>query len=288
MFSLCGVMYIACDNFEGDQTVPAFLQIDSIAVEPNSRITIPLHQQNSGFLTHGITSVRIAIDGKNLGVFDLPCSVPVLHEGKHDLTINAVIKQNGMAATRIYYPFYDALSLKEIEFKSGEKTTLNNPLYVGYASFTNFKWMENFESPSYGFDSITTVCKDPNIVKWGSGCGMITFNAESESVQTKTKDTIPITQTNGQALYLEMDFSTNTYFSVGMEGYSSSLNQKINMSAVTLKPTDGTWKKIYILLGKIWPQMGNPSDIQLVFNIPAEYNVQGAKVYFDNIKIVSY
>ena len=54
-----------------------------------------------------ITDAWVTMDGINLGVFELPAQIPILDEGEHNFRISPGIKENGMSATRMIYPFYE-------------------------------------------------------------------------------------------------------------------------------------------------------------------------------------
>jgi hypothetical protein len=91
-------MITSCDKFEGDQTIPSYLAIDTIFLENNNLI-------EEGELTHNFTDVWVYVDDQLIGAFELPAVVPVLVTGYHKLALYAGIKLNAISGTRVQHPF---------------------------------------------------------------------------------------------------------------------------------------------------------------------------------------
>ena len=71
--------------------IPSYMSINSVTLDENS--------------THNISDVWIYIDDNLQGVYELPANFPILDEGTHKLRVKAGIKDNGISAKRIPYPF---------------------------------------------------------------------------------------------------------------------------------------------------------------------------------------
>ena len=127
----------SCAKFDGDQTIPSFLKIDTVFEYTNN----PLQGENS----HEITDVWIYVDDQQLGVFELPAKFPVLAKGIHKLEIRPGIKVNGIASTRAPYPLLKPIIFKEFEFFEDSVLQLNNLTFQYYDNLT-FAWIEDFES----------------------------------------------------------------------------------------------------------------------------------------------
>ena len=95
----------ACTKFEGNQTVPAYLKIDTVFFSTN----YSLQGENS----HEITDFWIYVDDQQIGVFELPAMFPVLAMGKHKLEIRPGIKVNGISIAIICY-IYSTVIIAEI------------------------------------------------------------------------------------------------------------------------------------------------------------------------------
>ena len=109
------MLFTSCDKFKGDQTIPAYLTIDSIY------LTTSLSMQGSA--SAKITDAWVYVDEVQIGAFQLPARIPVLERGMHEVQILPGIKQNGIAATRAAYPFYAPIE-QTLELTEGDTTTL--------------------------------------------------------------------------------------------------------------------------------------------------------------------
>jgi hypothetical protein len=94
LFSV-SLFFLGCTK---EDLTPSWLKI-----EPFTLTTDPSSQ---GVNSHAITNVWLFMDSKSLGVFELPCVVPILDEGNHTFELIPGVKNNGISAKRIQYPFY--------------------------------------------------------------------------------------------------------------------------------------------------------------------------------------
>ena len=85
----------------GVNEIPSYMTIENITLDQNS--------------THNITDAWVYIDDNLQGVYELPANFPLLAQGKHKLRVKAGIKDNGIAGTRIPYPFYSSYIVEEQE-----------------------------------------------------------------------------------------------------------------------------------------------------------------------------
>src|SRR3989337_3990814 len=93
---IIGGIGLACNK---EEPIPSYIHIDAINLSTNYTI--------EGSSSNKILNAWIYIDDQSVGAFELPCTVPVLAVGSHEIKIQAGIKENGIDATRIYYPFYE-------------------------------------------------------------------------------------------------------------------------------------------------------------------------------------
>ena len=118
---------LSCNKFEGDQTVPAFISVDGIDVANNPNNSLSNY---SGCFTSNIDAVQITVGNSQenhvLGVFTLPCRVPVLRSGQYNIKLKPVIKYNGIAATRNSYPFYRDIEIKDQTLEPDKCLELGN------------------------------------------------------------------------------------------------------------------------------------------------------------------
>lgn len=288
-----GIVVIAvflgsCNKFEGEQTIPSYISIDSIAV-----VNDPSHSLSNfeGCFTSNINAVQITLKNSHenhlLGAFELPCKVPVLREGCYDVEILPVIKQNGISATRSAYPFYRSITLKNQVF------TKDSCLELGvqktyYETFMRKVWEEYFEPeiPNLSVpDTIVHRVSAADTVRSDRGCGAVYVKPNS-SVLFYTND--EFTVIDNAALFLELDYWTNVPFKVGLKSRTSSASNYGVTFAVTLYPNmEKGWNKIYIQMGKLWSQYNFYKTFALAFQAVNETSSVG-KVYVDNIKLTAY
>ncbi len=273
------MLVTSCDKFEGDQTIPAYLTIESIY------ITTSLSVQGSA--SAKITDAWVYVDDMQIGTFQLPARVPVLQRGTRVVKILPGIKQNGIAATRASYPFYAPIE-QTVELTEGDTTALG-VLKTNYLPTTEFDLIEGFEGVTIVFDTTLRSEVALTLTPFGSP---LTFEGEhSGEIRmdtvgrffecTNDKDIlIPFAP-----VYLEMNFNTNNTLVVGLFLYGVSVIQQVPV--IYLKPTDGEWKKIYIDLTNSLNAYTGMVQFRIFFSAIQETSVDEALILIDNIKVVT-
>lgn len=283
----------SCDDFEDDQTVPSYLEIDAITLQDNPSDS---WSSEEGFFSHLIDGVNITIwvngdDAETeLGTFQLPCRIPVLRKGNIDrITILPVVKQNGIAATRIYYPFYKSIVLNDVCLAPDSVTDLDTlKTYYISKSVMKVAWQEFFE-PGPGGLSLDTVVQrltyNTDTVCSGYGCGVVRV---SDSVATLSFWTDTAYNIDGASyVYLEMDYWSDFDFTVGLNNPNTNGGADVNVVAMTLygRPKAG-WQKIYINMGKIWARNYNSYPVMRLYFKILNGEKRSGNLYLDNMKLV--
>ena len=118
----------SCEKFSGDQTVPAYLSIDSIYLTTN--------YYSQGTTSQRITDAWVTVDNVFIGAFELPAKFPVLKTGNHKVKIWPGIKKNGISATRISYEYYNPIET-ELKFAADSTTRIGTvkTTYLGTTLF---------------------------------------------------------------------------------------------------------------------------------------------------------
>ena len=148
---LFSIAFLSCEDFEGEQTIPAYLKIDSIAL----KIVSP----SQGSASSKITDAWVYIDEQLIGAFELPATIPLLYTGKHRLTIIPGIRMDGMVQLRAYYPLYNQirreifLSPDSVTIIKGNLINGKNTIYTTYKDLVQFSWSENFEDENLALDT---------------------------------------------------------------------------------------------------------------------------------------
>lgn len=246
IFVLLILLTSSCEKFQGDQTIPSYIQIDSVMLVKN-----PLIEEGS--LTKNFTDVWIFVDDQTIGAFELPAVIPILESGNHKLTILPGVLYSGMSGTRGPYPFMEPDVIGSYDFTMD--SVQNYTPVTSYRETTHFAWYEDFEDnfislePTNQSDtSLIYQEYDPADPFYGTASGIAYLNIDYPVLECATNVTsgqgieLP---GNGAPVFLEMDYNINHPLVVGLYVYEFG-NQITQHPVVVINPTDGEWKKIYI------------------------------------------
>ncbi|MGA2824311.1 MAG: hypothetical protein ABSE72_12395, partial [Bacteroidales bacterium] len=233
-FLLLLLAQTSCEKFSGDQTVPAYLKIDSI------RLTTDYSTQ--GTAIHNITDVWVNIDGQLIGTFQLPATFPILQQGSHTLVVLPGVKQDGIASTRISYPFYQEI-IKTINLVPDKKLDLGT-LSTTYNTKTKFMWKEDFDDVAITLDTTeaaTTKIKltpsDSPLTLEGLHSAIVELDTVGATFACVSHSTFTIPNS---AVFLEMNFNINASLIVGV--YITTFGLIDEVPIMILNPTNDKWK----------------------------------------------
>jgi hypothetical protein len=298
---LTTLLFSACEKFKGNVEVPAYLHVDRIEVGPQTQLA---PSPETGFYTSVIDAAQLIcyFEGDasetDLGVYQLPITAPVLYHGTIKyVKVVPVVKQNGMASTRIAYPFYQTLRFDNVKTVADSVTNLGkynaeknewiltahyyplsqmNVLVEDYFEPTNFS--TNFDSClTWVRDSATAACT-------GKGFGMVTV-PDSVTIQTFSITTNLFPKT-GQYLYLEMDYQTDLDLYINLLGFRVSSDGSASSVSVMCLVPNTDWQKIYINLGRAWGQFNYNTPITIFFQA-ANSRKTGGTIRIDNVKVLT-
>jgi hypothetical protein len=291
---------VSCNKFEGDQTVPAYIRIDSISVYTD--------YETQGAPTHNITDAWVYINDQAIGAYELPAIFPVLAKGLTQVRVDPGIKLNGIAALRSPYPFYQSI-VQDVFLTEGETVDLNtDTLFTGaqavpyhmkttYYENLEFVWMEDFEDPGISLDSTgksktdiirTQPANNPEafIASYSKYSGLMILDEERYLIDVATNvgyDEGFILPKGGQPVFLEIDFKNNNYFTAGF--YARTLSQIIQHPVLNMNPSS-EWKKIYVNLTPGVSSQVNALDFNIFLGAVKEDGVDEARILIDNIKLI--
>ncbi len=263
-FILIMITILSCKK--DNETIPANIRINDIT----------LNEINT---TYKITDAWVYVDDQLQGVYELPALFPVLNNGKHNLRIKAGIKNNGIAATRISYPFYTSFILENFEFVPNEIKTIN-PI-VSYLDSTNY-FVEDFEGIGINVSSTNISDTIINILNDGTnnyGSGILNDSLLTFEISTDDLTTLPQA---GSPVFLELDYKSNTQFLVGVYiNYSLVVKKEL----IWINPKEN-WNKIYIDLTNTISEGINAPSFSIFIGMKRDYNLDTNAIYFDNIRII--
>ena len=280
------MLMVACDKEQ--EPIPAYLHITNFSFSTSS---------TQGLNTSDITSAKVFVNGKEMGNYELPATIPVIADGNCVVMLLPNVKENASSTAQKYFKpytaYYDTLTLEKGKIDTLFPKTL-------YRSNTTFKWLEDFEDQTISTipsgsnnlkDSFACIpTSSPGVNQPFSGskyCGYIHAKSDSflvfERCNLNTFNDIPFLGTD---VYVEIDIKSNVALQVGVYTYPNGTDIDQN-PVMVINPTNGIWKKIYVNLK---PQIGDlkaGTPLRLFFGF---YKTTGDTeekfVYLDNLKLV--
>lgn len=279
-----GNAFLACNKFDGDQTVPAYIHIDTIVLSTDYFV--------HGASTSNITDAWVYIDNNIVGAYELPATFPVLKKGKHDIKIYPGIKLNGISSTRVPYSFYNHYEINNFELIEDSIRTIKPT--TSYTSSTFIAWHEDFEGASISLtrgnysDTIIskTAANDPNAWQspFSAYSGVVHLDEEHQSFDLDSFDKFANLPGLGTPCFLEIDYKCTEVFMIGL--YAVKSNSSVSdFPLINVAPTD-EWKKIYINLSPTVSENINDVDYFKIYLSGALGEEPTATFYFDNIKLI--
>jgi len=278
-FLLLLLAQTSCEKFSGNQTIPAYVKIDSI------RLTTDYSTQ--GTAIHNITDAWVYIDGQLIGTFQLPATFPVLQKGSHTLLVFPGVKKDGIAFTRISYPFYQGIT-RTINLVP-DKTLDLGILSTTYNAKTKFIWKEDFDDVAITID--TTAAATTKIQQTPSDSPLTLEGVHSAIVELDTAGATFACVSHStfiipsSAVFLEMNFNINTYLEVGV--YITTFGIIDQVPIMTLNPTNDKWKKIYIDLTTTLNAYAGATTFRVYYYLKNTTGDQ-YRILMDNIKVLSF
>jgi hypothetical protein len=273
------IFALACNRSDTSE-VPAFIRVDELSFTTSS-----LQGSNST----AISELWFYADGDILSVVDTPVTLPLLQEGRQLITVFPGIKNNGMGTSRIRYPFYTAFdtTLDIIAGKSYEIYPRFNYVDGAFIDATrNFEAGNSFVAASTN-NGIIELLNDPEIAASGVRCVRMKLPAGASLLSYLDETNIALNA--GDVAFMEMDYSCNNTFVVGVYVITGSNTSKVPVLYLTPTQEDGTpnpkWNKIYMDLGMIASQNVSADNYRLYVECTSQ-EASEPVLYLDDIKIV--
>lgn len=283
LWYLSFIVLCSCSIINPDEREPAYLVIGDYDLQVLS---------GQGADTDGITELWVYANSDILGVYDLPARIPVLNSGNTRIAVFGGIKNNGVSTTRIRYPFYalydTTLNLEPLKdynvspvFNYSEDVVID-----ATRSFENGNMFQPATAENQGSAELIT---NSNIARTGLRCGKFSLSSGESYMQFLDDGNIEIT--SGVTSFLELDYSCNNTFAVGLYTVQGSSSSKNPMVYIT--PTnegDGSlpvWNKIYLDLGLVASNYPNADYYRIYIEC---YSNESATptIYLDNLKYVHW
>jgi len=263
---LLTIVIISSCQKEDAVGIPTYIKIDDIALIEDDA--------NSN-----ITDAWVYVNDQLQGVYELPATFPVIAEGIQNLRVKAGIKVNGIASSRLAYPFYNSY-YEDITFSQNETKTISP--FVSYLDSINF-FLEDFEGTGVNIE--ISAISDTILLTSSDGDNNFGIGVLSDSLFTfeiATDELIDLPQ-SGAPIFLELDYKSNTQFLVGVYvNYPQSVIQK---DLLWINPKQD-WNKIYVNLTSTISEGINASSFKVFIGMKRDFLLEENELYFDNLKVV--
>ncbi len=279
-------LLFSCDPFEGEQTVPSYLRVDSIALKTDSPA--------QGSSSSRITDAWVYIDEQLIGAFELPATVPILNQGSCRLKIKPGIKLDGMVQLRSYYPMYTDID-RTINLTPGSITMVNGQnmngkqtLFTSYNDKVQFVWAENFEDANLALDTVSKSKTDFQLTNAinetfeGQHSGKLVLSKDKNTFETWSSEPVNLPR-NGAPVFLEMNYRCTNTFTIGIIALGA--DNLIQSPILNLSPTD-KWNKIYI---NLTPNVSNTISglkFRIFIGAMLDENREEGIIWMDNLKLL--
>lgn len=276
----------SCSVFDKEEPIPSYLHIDSFNLETNSA--------TQGQADHDIRDVWLEANGREVGTFEVPLTVPVLADGEDlNIIMRAGIRNNGRSDNRIAYPFYSVIRDTMPRREGGLDSIFPVVRYVDDAIFP---WLEDFEDRTISMEPADNNVTIDTLSITSDSALVYNYGPQNQySVLVDLKTGVQYFECNsistfsfprGRAIYLEMNYRTDVNCQVGLLALQQNAI-KAQIPVLLLFPTDGLWKKVYISLGEdVNSSNYKDMDFKVFFSARNDGTMTNPKILLDNIKIV--
>ena len=283
---LLALLQAACSTFDKQEPIPSYIRITGIDLKTPT-------DNSQGSSSSNITDAWVYINDNLQGVYPMPSKFPVLLTGSAKLSIRSGIVQNGIDATRIDYPFYNAWDTT-IELKEKEILSLK-PRINGYRSGTVFHLNEGFEGLGFNFEKtsnsvndIYTTSNSTNILE-GNNCGKFEITSGIDvTIATTNYYNLP---KQGASVFLELNYKINQDMEVGVfaqDGAQIKQSSVLGLRASTNSNGEIIWKKVYIDLTQAISNEVFATGYKIYFYAKQAKGVSSPIFYIDNVKLISF
>ncbi len=283
------LLFSGCKPFDNAEPVPAYVYIKSIdlKVKPDG---------SQGSNSNDIKDAWVFANGKFIGVFELPCMVPVLEKDSTLITVFAGIKVNGQRNNRKFYPFYDIY--KKMVFLQPTVIDTLKPV-ITYKDAVNFPWIEDFEDLAVSLektgitstiDSLNITSLPSEVFEFGKAgnrfSGKVDFRSKIGTFENSSIGIYDLPRATSD-IYLEVSYKSDVPISFGIYPTSgSTLDFGIPVYYSFANPTE--WKKAYVRLSDDVNTTANIGKKFRIFINAVNKEAKPSVILIDNIKLLHF
>lgn len=274
--------FVGCDSPE---ELPSFVRIEKFVLTDN-----PLLEEGS--LSENIEYAHVYIGTEDLGIVQLPVTIPVLANGENNVKIDPVVKTNGISATLGIYPFYKRYRTTINLTKSKTDTLFPITSYIDEAVI---HFVEDFENVNHAF--VEKIIPNQPIINQTSSdsfegkSGVIGFSKENfkGGYLTSKENLIPLA--GGKKIWAEINYKTTSSILLGIIGYDGAdVEERISFGL----NANSEWNKVYFDFTDDIIVTNSADGYQFVIQtgMPIDnagnFSADTATVLLDNIKLISF
>jgi hypothetical protein len=266
---------VGCSN-KTQQVPPTYVHVDSFSFGPRPTL--------SATGSHQITEVWAYYNDAAVGVFDLPCTFPVITNGSvGQLELSPGVVVDGLNDFLIAYPFY---SIDTFTLTTQPGKIVTHEPKTDYFSDIKYTILSSFEG-NLGFGlysgnkQITTTHLEQNVFEGGAS-GIITLTSPTDTSEDSSHFFVIPTGYS----FIEFNYKSDVQFYVGLGANESSIVSSSPYYLSGINPSS-TWQKFYLTTQDFASHYQGTS-----YNLYIKtYLLPGATsgtVLLDNIQLVSF
>jgi hypothetical protein len=266
--------------FDKEEAIPGYLSISEWKLET-------ILSQGSNHNSFSIAEVFV--DGEHLGIYELPATFPVLHEGFLEIRVFPGIYENGIKATPAFYRVCKDHT-QNINIIPGD-TVYIQPI-TRYETEVNFLLVEDFEglhllNKDLDEDLQTSIRKSDDDPNEGIYSGTVEIDSNHNIFETSSLNSYAIDIGRLAAAYIEIEYKTNIEFGVGIQGENSSTDFT-RIYPFILRPSDD-WNKVYFnITDYLKESVYSRHRINLAAQWTEDDMVEQGIINLDNIKLLVF
>lgn len=283
---ISSLAFLGCEKFDPAEQIPSFIQINSIVLDTD-------YATEGSNSSKGIIDAWVYVESELIGIFELPATIPILHEGEKIINIYAGIKRNGISGNRVKYPMFDKYSITTTLVPD---SIINlNPVVKYNPNVTIFN--EDFETgflklydTSQSNVSLNNTSVSTEIYE-GKFSGIGNFGSSGTLFEIETDEASFDGLKWNNSVYMELDYSTNHPITIGISYKKINQTNNTDLAYLTLVPTDSiktSWNKVYIDLSEVTQPNSPFEDLNFFIGSQKTTETYEPKILIDNVKIVTY
>ncbi len=288
-FLICGLIVLAffmsqCDT--KDEAIPAYLHLDSAVVLP---------KVGQGGAAHALAGVQIFANNRSMGVFPLPCNVPIIAEGNTAIVIQAMVYENG--SNSVLKPFLSLATCDTLVNLKAGKTTAVAAVPFSFRGNCKIAWEENFEDNSSSLVPLTynssadtqyvaSTAYDLNS-KWAGTTRALHINVTAADTNKyfdlRSFSYLSNLPVDGRSIVLEFDIKNTLPLQLYVQRKNSSGEQIIPYYYIgTL---NSNWTRYYINLAYEISGQESSATYKVFYSFFKKASASADQILIDNIRL---